>query len=162
MFRNLYVKEWKDHPETMCAAGIIQRIQFFSGGHSCQFLKRAVETIYPVVRENDKAWEIVAPTVSSFRERLFGLLMAPIGIVMGVIFMKRNLVVPEICSLVIITGSISTLYAASYLIVVPTSDARYLAPAYMLSIFSIFTVVCAILELAGRRMLAKLGLQKKM
>ena len=162
MFRNLYVKEWKDHPETMCAAGIIQRIQFFSGGHSCQFLKRAVETIYPAVRENDKAWEIVAPTVSSFRERLFGLLMAPIGIVMGVIFMKRNLVVPEICSLVIITGSISTLYATSYLIVVPTSDARYLAPAYMLSIFSIFTVVCAILELAGRRMLAKLGLQKKM
>lgn len=152
----IYVNEWKKHPTTMCAAAVIQRIQFYSGGYSYPFLRDAVETQYPVVRNNENAWRIIAPTVHSPMKRLFWLCMAPICVGVGVVFRKWKVATSATCVTVIISGCLSALYALSYLIVVPTPDARYLAPAHMMSLFSFSVLAFAILETSGKWIYAKL------
>ena len=155
----IYVNEWKRNPETMSAAAIIQRIQFYSGGHSFPFLKDAVESRFPAVRRNENAWNTIAPTVQSPLKRLFWLCMAPICVVLGFVCWRREIVSPEICAAVIIAGSLSTLYSLSYLVVTPTPDARYLAPAHMMSLFSLSVLSFAILETSGKWIYAKLHLR---
>lgn len=155
----IYVDEWKRNPETMSAAAIIQRIQFYSGGHSFPFLKDAVESRFPAVRRNENAWNTIAPTVQSPLKRLFWLCMAPICVVLGFVCWRREIVSPEICAAVIIAGSLSTLYSLSYLLVTPTPDARYLAPAHMMSLFSLSVQSFAILETSGKWIYAKLHLR---
>lgn len=155
----IYVDEWKRNPETMSAAAIIQRIQFYSGGYSFPFLKDAVESRFPAVRRNENAWNTIAPTVQSPLKRLFWLCMAPICAVLGFVCWRREIVSPEICAAVIIAGSLSTLYSLSYLVVTPTPDARYLAPAHMMSLFSLSVLSFAILETSGKWVYAKLHLR---
>ena len=140
----------------MCAAAIIQRIQFYSGGHSFPFLKAAVESRFPAVRRNENAWKTIAPTVQSPLKRLFWLGMAPICVVLGFVCWWREIVSPEICAAVIIAGSLSTLYSLSYLLVTPTSDARYLAPSYMFALFAVSVIVCAILEMLCKGVFTRL------
>ena len=137
----MYINEWKEHPETMIAASIIQRIQFYSGGHNLPFLRKWVESRYPVVKKNENTWKIITPLYSpqSYVPHLKGLLMmctAPISIVLASLLLHRKTIAPEASSTCIIAGSLSFLYAISYLIVTPTSDARYLAPAEMFAILS--------------------------
>lgn len=153
---DVYVDEWKQNTETMCAAAIIQRIQFYSGGHSFPFLKDAVESRFPAVRRNENAWKTIAPTVQSPLKRLFWLCMAPICVVLGFVCWWREIVSPEICAAVIIAGSLSTLYSLSYLLVTPTSDARYLAPSYMFTLFAVSVIVCAILEMLCKGVFTRL------
>ena len=155
----IYVDEWKRNPETMSAAAIIQRIQFYSGGHRFPCLKDAVESRFPAVRRNENAWNTIAPTVQSPLKRLFWLCMAPICVVLGFVCWRREIVSPEICATVIIAGSLSTLYFLSYLVVTPTPDARYLAPAHMMSLFSLSVLSFAILETSGKWIYAKLHLR---
>lgn len=146
-YRDIYVEEWKSHPETMMAAAIIQRIQFYCGGHSFQFLKDAVESRYPIVKNNPKAWEAWAPLLhDSPCWRLLWICMAPFCALGGyAVWRKEKLVSPAsvICTM---SASIAVLYACSYMIVVPTPDARYLAPSYMFALVSALVLVVALVE----------------
>ena len=153
---DIYVDEWNRNTETMIAAAIIQRIQFYSGGYSFPFLKDAVESRFPAVRRNKNAWNTIASTVQSPLKRLFWLCMAPICVVFGFVCWRREIVSPEIYAAVIIAGSLSTLYSLSYLVVTPTPDARYLSPSYMFALFSVFVIVFAMLELLCKRAFVRL------
>lgn len=132
-----YIKQWQEHPWDMLAACGIQRIQFYSGGHSFPFLKRWVELKYPSVKENEDAWVPIAPRVQNPLHRMLALVLAPLSVLACCIPFICKRIDPGICFFVIVVGSLSTIYAASYLIVCPTADGRYLMPAHMLALFGV-------------------------
>lgn len=144
-FCALYVKEWREHTETMFAASVIQRVQFYLGGLNTSGFKAAVEAMYPAVKENENAWKRVVPFVQSPFKRLFCLCLAPICIILYIIAWKFDVMAREACITGFFAGCMSSIYALSYLIVVPTVDARYLAPSYMFALLSTSLLVVSML-----------------
>ena len=146
-YRDIYVEEWKSHPETMMAAAIIQRIQFYCGGHSFSFLKEAVESRYPIVKHNPKAWEICVPQVhDSPSWRLLWICMAPLHALLVYALWSKKRLSSTVCIICVGAAVMAVLYACSYMIVVPTPDARYLAPSYMLALVAASVLVGALVE----------------
>lgn len=147
-YRDIYVEEWRTHPETMMAAAIIQRIQFYCGGHSFLFLKEAVESRYPIVKNNPKAWEACTPLVhESPCWRLFWICTAPFCALVGYAVWRKKRLLSPVVVICTTSAAIAALYACSYMVVVPTPDARYLAPSYM---FALVAAPLLVVELAKR------------
>lgn len=145
--KNIYIGEWRTHPETMMAAAIIQRVQFYCGGHSFQFLKQAVESRYPIVKHNPKAWEICVPQVHDLPSwRLLWICMAPLHALLVYALWSKKRLSSTVCIICVGAAVMAVLYACSYMIVVPTPDARYLAPSYMLALVAASVLVGALVE----------------
>ena len=56
-----------------------------------------------------------------------------------------------ICFVSVVSALVSLLYAGSFLVVVPTSDARYLAPAYMMALLSGLLFAGMLIEMIGKK-----------
>lgn len=151
-YRSIYINEWKVNAETMLAAWIIQRIQFYSGGHNFPFLKNAVEKRYPIIKENKHAWETPGPLVhDSPLKRIFWLCFTPICFLIALYTWKKRIIDSVAGVVTALCSSSSFLYSISYIIVVPTSDARYLAPSYMLALFSVSMLGVALITALVKR-----------
>lgn len=150
-YRDIYVEEWKSHPETMMAAAIIQRIQFYCGGHSFSFLKEAVEARYPIVKNNPKAWEAWGPLVhDSPCRRLIWICMAPFCALLAHALRRKKCLSVTVYISCAAAAGMAVLYACSYMIVVPTPDARYLAPSYMFALVAASILAVALAEVFVR------------
>ena len=150
-YRDIYVEEWKSHPETMMAAAIIQRIQFYCGGRSFSFLKEAVEARYPIVKNNPKAWEAWVSLVhDSPCRRLIWICMAPFCALLAHALRRKKCLSVTVYISCAAAAGMAVLYACSYMIVVPTPDARYLAPSYMFALVAASILAVALAEVFVR------------
>ena len=151
---NLYIKEWLTHPDTMITSALIQRAQFYCGGENWNILKKVVESRYPIVKENPLAWSFVVSLTPPLRRAFWICLSMVSTVVCAILYSKRKIRLP-IFVVCVSSGVMAIVYSCSYLLVVPTPDARYLAPSYMFAVVSVLVLVADMLQLIWHRLFQK-------
>lgn len=152
----IYIDEWRANTETMLTAALIQRVQFFSGGNNFDILKKVVESRFPAVVGNERAWLHVTPVLlEGPLVRLLWLSLSPCLVIAVVLVRKYGKISFAICFVSVVSALVSLLYAGSFLVVVPTSDARYLAPAYMMALLSGLLFAGMLIEMIGKKVMKR-------
>lgn len=128
--RHLYFEEWKVHSNSMLVAKGIQVVEFYTAGILPGILQKALIEAYPALKNNDKAMSLRPHQLSVVwipRMVLF-ILLSWISL-RTLSDQRKSATSPAPVWLV---STVSVLYAASYLIVTPTPDMRYLTPSVVL------------------------------
>lgn len=127
---NLYLEEWKNHTSSMLVAKSIQVVEFYTAGVLPGILQKTLINTYPALKSNRNAMMFHAHQAKIVwipRMALF-ILLSWISLC-SLSIQRKSKTSPDPVWLV---STISVLYAASYLIVTPTPDMRYLTPSVVL------------------------------
>lgn len=138
--KRLYVDGWINQPCDYLIARGISISQFLYGAQTPPLVKRAIEKIYPAVRENKSAWEYkegrswVTPLKAIYH---LGIICAAVVSALCVWSRARRARrLNPIEVIVALTGGISILYLLSFFVVTPSPDRRYIAPSVSLAYIS--------------------------
>ncbi len=128
--RRLYFEEWKNHTNSMLLAKSIQVVEFYTAGVLPGILQKVLINTYPALKNNRNAMMF-----HSYQAKIVWIPRMVLFILLSWISLRtlsdqrKSATSPAPVWLV---STISVLYAASYLIVTPTPDMRYLTPSVVL------------------------------
>ena len=128
--RRLYFEEWKNHTNSMLLAKGIQVVEFYTGGVLPGILQKALIRTYPALLSNERAM-----TFHAYRAKIEWIPRIALFILLSWISLRTLSAQRKSATssdLIWLVSTISVLYAASYLIVTPTPDIRYLTPSVVL------------------------------
>lgn len=126
----IYMNHWKTNTGSMFMSRIIQTVEFYCGGlfpHG----QRIIESLYPALKTNPRAWEFVMRQSKNVMYGRLAVLLAGAALV-GYVWIRRNRGkgnIESVDSQAAVACMVSLIYAGSYALVPPTADARYLAPS---------------------------------
>ncbi|MGN0811580.1 MAG: hypothetical protein ACI4PY_08790 [Akkermansia muciniphila] len=128
----LYSEEWKSNTKTMLTAKVIQIIEFYAAGYLPSPVQNALLSIYPALKNNNDAMKFHRQGGRKLWHMRMLLLFTLSWISVKTFSDIRKVRNQTQSNLVWLVSTISVLYAASYLIVTPTPDMRYLTPSVVL------------------------------
>lgn len=128
----LYSEEWRSNAKTMLTAKAIQIIEFYMAGYLPGPIQQALLRTYPALRSNDEAMKFHRLGGRKLWPMRMVLLFTLVWISVKTFNRGRKTNPQTNPHLIWLVSTISVLYAASYLIVTPTPDLRYLTPSVVL------------------------------
>ena len=127
--KEMYIHEWLNNPERMLGAKMLQIIQFYCGGGFPPVVRDVVEIFYPMVRANDKAWNIVfGMRVKEVCLRWMTVIMVLITVILSCVRIKREKLYSLFDKAYVYIGLSMLVYFSGFIIVTPTPDYRFLMP----------------------------------
>ena len=127
--KEMYIHEWLNNPERMFVAKMLQIIQFYCGGVIPPVVREVVENHYPMVRANDKAWNIVfGVRVKEVCLRWMTVIMVFITVILSCVRIKKEKLCPLFDKAYVYTGLSVLVYFLGFIVVTPTPDYRFLMP----------------------------------
>ena len=135
-FEDFYIQTWKEHTREMLVAKALQVMQFYFGGKTPTPIQGLVNKCYPKVLENPEAWKeyrTQGTTMMSLINRISPLmLMLALTLVAVYVAMRNKGAHSSFELLFILMGLVAIVYAASFMVVTPTPDDRYLMPSLLI------------------------------
>lgn len=133
-FISCYKGYWQKNTEAMIYSLALQRIQFFSRGVVPDFVQPFIESKFPKLKHNNRAWEANACVGSSlYLIMLLATLPAVAYAVSKITIIFRTSSEKNFDDLLLVIISLSAvLYAASFLIITPVPLMRYLVPSFFI------------------------------
>lgn len=134
-----YINLWKSNTPTMLYSKFIQVAEFYCGGILPVPLQKLTSRIYPAIENNPDAMRFLVQTRKIFWIPRLLVLFATIIIPIYIATRNDGLIASlPINELLIALGMLfAAFYSLSYIIITPTSDARFLAPAVSMGVWSI-------------------------
>lgn len=137
-----YLDSLKKRPMEMFAAKCLQMITFYTGAYIPDWTIRSYEYMYPTIKQNDNAWKLPDKATTCMLSNKYSaytrlLLIVCAGVIWLYCIRKNTKERQENTSLdilITIGCAASFVYAASFCVITPTWDARFLAPSEMLAI----------------------------
>ncbi len=127
--KELYVQSWKERPLLMFNAKSMQICQFYCGGKIPILVRNITERIYPDVRSNPSAWRngfFIGVKNLVLRWVTFVLILVTSIVAVKNLKLNKDVMFNKAYVYIILFALI---YAASYIVVTPTPDNRYLMPS---------------------------------
>lgn len=135
--RDFYINSWKEYPKEMLIAKGIQIMQFYLCGKTPDGVRALIENKYQKLRHNPYAWRdyrsYYSVPCAMLIGRLLPFVIMAIVIPFAAISVKRQGIINSpIASFTIFSGGAALLYAASFMVITPTADDRYLMPSLII------------------------------
>lgn len=142
----LYTDKWKTKTADMACAYAIQIVEFYCGGELL-IGKSLIEKIYPAIKSNPDAWKPVMsiPLWLSILRLVILSLSLVLTSTLAIRFFFKKKALTTFDRPLLIAGSVAMVYAASFAIIPPTADIRYLAPSVYLAWNSLWLFLISML-----------------